>query len=158
MKAKWLVIGLVASLALNLALVGFLVGTESGPPPWHRGAFEPVAGLPRLMGFLPKERRQELMEQHPRRRLRESLRDMRRAQRAMDAALAEEPFDAEALSTALARYRRHFADSQASSHAAFVAIAAQLTPQERRRFVESLRRRGDGRRSTHGRRAQRVQR
>ena len=143
MKAKWLVVGLVVSLVLNLALVGFLFGKASGPPPWHRGAFDPVAGLPRLMGFLPKERRQQLMEQHPRRQLRDSLRDMRRAQRAMDEALAKEPFDAEALATALARYRQHFAAGQERSHAAFVAIAAELTAEERRGFLSSVRRRGD---------------
>ena len=148
MKARWLVIGLVVSLVLNLALAGFLVGRASGPSPWHRGAFDPVAGLPRLLGFLPKERRRALMEQHPRPQLREPLRDMRRAQRAMDEALTGEPFDATALAAALGRYRQHFAAAQERSHAAFAAIAGELTPEERRRFVESLRRRGE-----HGRRS-----
>ena len=143
MKTRWLVIGLVVSLVLNLALVGFLVGRESGPSPWHRSAFDPIAGLPRLMNFLPRERRRELMAQQPRRQVREALRDMRRAQHAMDRALAAEPFDAEALAEALAHYREYFAAGQERSHAAFVAMAAELTPHERRRFLESLRRRGE---------------
>ena len=153
MKTKWLVIGLVVSLVLNMALVGFLVGKASGPSPWHRGAFDPIAGLPRLMDFLPKERRRELITQQPRGPVREALRDMRRAQHAMDRALAAEPFDAEVLAEALARYRVYFAAGQERSHAAFVAIAAELTPPERRRFLESLRRRGErGERSRSERR------
>ena len=153
MKSKWLVIGLIVSLVLNLALVGFLVGRASGPSPWQRSALDPVAGLPRLLSFLPKERRRELLEQQPRRQLRESLRDMRRAQHAIDEALVQEPFDAEALAAQLARYRQHFGASQTRSHAAFVAIAANLTPEERQRFVKSLRRRG-----AHGARGKRERR
>ena len=145
MKAKWLVIGLVVSLTLNLALVGFLIGRASGPSPWHRGAFDPVAGLPRLMNFLPKERRRELIERQPRRDVREALRAMRRAQHAMDAALGAEPFDPAALAEALARYREHFAAAQERSHAGFAALAADLTPQERQRLLENLRRRGEPR-------------
>ena len=143
MKAKWLVIGLVVSLTLNLALAGFLIGRASGPPPWHRSAFDPIAGLPRLMHFLPKERRRELLEQQPRGQVRAALRDMRRAQRAMDQALAAEPFDAEALAAALARYREHFAAGQERAHATFLAMASELTPQERQRLLKSLRRRGE---------------
>ena len=143
MNTKWLVIGLVVSLVLNLTLAGFLMGRASGPSPWHRSAFNPIAGLPRLMDFLPKERRRELIAQQPRRPLREALRDMRRAQHAMDQALAAEPFDAAALAEALAHYRDYFAVGQERSHAAFVAMAAELTPGERRRLLESLRRRGE---------------
>ena len=94
------------------------------------------------MNFLPKERRRELIEQQPRQQVREALRDMRRAQRAMDRALAAEPFDAAALAEALARYRENFAAGQEHTHSAFLAMASELTPEERQRLLKSLRRRG----------------
>ena len=137
MKRKWLIAGLLASLTLNLALVGFLIGTSSGPSMWRARGFDPSVGLARLVRFLPQERRDELLDDAKQREIRASLRDLRRAQRNLNKALAAEPFDRAAVEAALRQFRDQFADNQALSHAAFVAIAERLTPEERQRFVRS---------------------
>ena len=76
------------------------------------------------------------------------MRDLRASQRQIADALAEEPFDPEAVAVALARFREHFAANQAGSHEAFVAILDRLTPEERRRFLETMRP-GKDRRGRH---------
>ncbi len=145
MKNRWFGGSLVASALLNLVLIGFLAGTLSGPPRWTRSSFDPTVGLGRLMRFLPEERREELrVDRDARREIRTSLRDMRRAQRAIHQALIAEPFDRDELTTTLDMFRDHFVASQSRSHAAFADIMAQLTPEERRRFVESMRRSKNG--------------
>lgn len=146
MKRKWLIAGLLASLTLNLALVGFLIGTSSGPSMWRARGFDPSVGLARLVRFLPPERRNELLDDAKQREIRASLRDLRRAQRNLNKALTAEPFNRAAVKAALRRFRDQFADNQALSHAAFVAIAERLTPEERQRFVRS---RQKGKRDRH---------
>ena len=136
MKRKWLIGGALASVALNLALVGFLIGTSSGPS-WRARGFDPSIGLARLVRFLPPERRDELLDDARQREIRRSLRDMRRAQRDIHDALTVEQFDRAALEASLRQFRDHFAANQARSHAAFVEIAGRLTPEERQRFVRS---------------------
>ena len=137
MKSKWLIGGLAASVVLNLALIGFLIGTAFGPPPWARRGFDPTDGLARLMFFLGEERRRAVLgDGRTRREVGASLKDMRRAQRAVGEALTAEPFDRAALAAALAQFRDHFGARQTLSHAALVEIAERMTPEERRRFVK----------------------
>lgn len=147
MKRKWLIAGSLASVALNLALVGFLIGSSSGPSMWRGRGFDPSVGLARLVRFLPPERRDELLDDAKRREIRRSLHDMRRTQRDVHEAMAAEQFDLAVLEASLRQFRDHFAANQARSHAAFVEIAGRLTAKERRRFVRSQQkgknRRGD---------------
>lgn len=153
MKSKWLVGGLIASLVLNIGLVGFLVGAASRPALLSRGGLDATVALTQLLRFLPAERREAVLREAVvdarkfRRGARRSLRDMRRAQAAMHKALAAEPFDAEALAHVLAEFRDHFSASQRSSHLTLIAVAERLTAEERRRFVDDAqaRRRGKGR-------------
>ena len=155
MKRKWLIGGLVASLLVNIGLVGFLAGAASRPALLPRGQVDPAVGLPQLLRFLPAERREAVLEgaggRELRRGVRGSVRQMRRAQRALHEALVAEPFDAEALARALADFHEHFAASQDRSHRAFVAVAERLTAEERRRFVASMKakRRGKNRPPRH---------
>ena len=149
MKRKWLVAGLVASLLANIGLVGFLAGAASRPALLPHGYVDPAVGLSQLLRFLPAERREAVLEEvngrELRRGVRGSVRQMRRAQRALHEALAAEPFDAEALARALADFRDHYAASQNRSHRAFVAVAARLSAEERRQFLQSqTKRRGKG--------------
>lgn len=152
MNTRWLLIALGVSLALNLALAGFLVGRAAGPPPFLRPSpanFDPAAGLGRLLRFLPEDRRSEVLDGIARRDIRKSLGSVRRTQRTLAEHLSQEPFDEQALAATLGRFREQFAASQAASHAAFVAAAARMTPAERQRFVATMRkgprgRRGDG--------------
>ena len=156
MKSRWLVIALAISIALNVGLLGLGIGFATGSPHWGRGV-DPTAGLARLLRSLPEARREELSQGGApamsdgelRRRIGASMRDLRGSQRTIARALAEEPFDADRTAAALASFREHFAANQASSHEAFVAILDRLTPEERRRFLETMRP-GKDRRGRHG--------
>ena len=158
MKSRVLVIGLAVSLVLNLALIGFLVGAAGQPPPWRSSGFDATAGFSRLVRFLPEERRAAVFGNGDdlRREIRQSLRTMRRAQHSIEEALAAEPFDPDRLAAALEDFRAQFTTNQQRSHAGLVSIMGRLTPDERRKFVESIQhmrdprhhrgRRGDDRR------------
>ena len=148
MKSKWLIGGLGASLILNLALIGFLIGAAFGPPsPWARRGFDPTDGLARMTRFLGEERRRDLLDGQKRREIGASFRELRRTQRAIHEALAAEPFDREALAATLAQFREQFAANQTLSHAALADLIARLTPEERRRFArQRFARRQDARR------------
>lgn len=156
MKHKWLIGGLIASLVFNIGLVGFLVGAASRPALFPRSYLDPAIGLPQLLRFLPPERRKAVLrsarDHELRRHVGGSLRHMRRAQAALHEALTAEPFDADALARALADFRGHFAKSQSRSHRAFVQVAARLTPEERRRFVASIKAKRPGKARPRGHR------
>ena len=153
MGRRWLIVALVASIVANLALVGFLIGTATGPPAWRSAPFDVAAGLGRMTRFLPEERRTEVFgDINPRREVRTALRTMRRAQHGIEAAMSAEPFDPDALAAALAAFREQFATSQQSSHAAFVSVMQRLTPDERRQLVDSMRHMRDPRRHRDRRR------
>jgi len=146
MKSKWLIGTLIASLALNIAAVGFVAGYVGSTKAGTRG-IDPTAGLARLVRMLPEERRRELAvqgasvlaESDQRRQLRRSLGELRGAQRIIARAVSHEPFDQQRLAEALAGYREHFAANQAGNHQALVDILARLTPEERRRFLQTMR-------------------
>ena len=156
MRSRWLVIALAVSVTLNIGLIGVGIGFATGSPHWGRGV-DPTAGLARLLRSLPETRREELTRDGApaisdgelRRRLGVSMRDLRASQRIIARALAEDPFDSDAAAAALARFREHFAANQADSHEAFVAILERLTPEERARFLETMRPDKD-RRGRHG--------
>ncbi len=156
MRPRWLVIALAISVALNIGMIGVGIGFATGSPHWGRGV-DPTEGLARLLRSLPEARREELRragapamsDGEHRRRIGASMRDLRVSQRHITAALAEEPFDPDATAAALTRFREHFAANQAGIHEAFVAILEQLTPEERARFLETMRPEKD-RRGRHG--------
>lgn len=153
-KARWLLIALGVSLALNLALVGFLAGRAAGPPPFFRAAIgvDPTVGLGRMLRFLPDDRRREVLGREAPRRIRESLAAVRETQRALDRQLREDDFDAAEVAATLQAFRERFAESQARSHAALVAAAGRLTPAERAQLVAQMRERPRGRRGDRPRR------
>ena len=152
MRSKWLVIALVISVALNVAAIGIGIGFATGKPYWSRSV-DPTAGLGHLIRSLPEDRRAELArtgtpamsDGELRRRIGASIRDLRSSQRAIARTLAQEPFDPDAVSAALATFREHMAANHANSHQAFVEILGRLTPEERRRFLDQMNSRKDHR-------------
>jgi len=139
---RWLIGGLIASLALNLLLVGMVIGRLSGfgPPPGMGP--DPTAGFFRVLGFLSDERRAAITPE-----LREKmgkvmpmLRKLRHDQHDVFAALTAEPFDASALAQTLADLRTNLTMAQVASHQSFVEMAKSLTPDERRALANALRR------------------
>ena len=156
MRSRWLVIALAISVALNIGMIGVGIGFATGSPHWGRGV-DPTAGLARLVRSLPDSRREELArtgvpaisDGELRRRLGASMRELHGSQRQIARALAEEPLDPDKVAEALASFRKHYAANQAGSHEAFVAILERLTPEERARFLETMRPDKD-RRRRHG--------
>ncbi len=134
---KWLIGALTVSVVVNLLLAGFIAGRMSGDVGF-RGGMGAAPEMPQL-GFLDEERRREVSQGiETRRELRRILRELRRSQRGIRAAFEAEPFDQEALSAALAEFRRRLEESQALSHGKLVTVAVRLTPDERRKMAKML--------------------
>jgi uncharacterized membrane protein len=136
-----LAIALSISVAFNMFGAGFLVSRA-----WHRrqahhpAAHElvdvsPFMGPRGLLGegapphVAPRVR--EVMRAHGE-KLRAGRAEMREQRRAVEQALRAEPFDAAALSTALAGLRTSTNAAQERMHAALVDVAKALPPEERR--------------------------
>lgn len=142
-KFRWLAVLLALSVAVNLGLAGFAAGrmfsgAQGGP------LHDPAWSLARALRVLPEERRDALrpMLRSQMRTLGPRFRHLRGAQRDLIESAAAEPFDRAALEDALARFRNELLASQERSHSAFVEVMASLNADERKRVLESMRRRG----------------
>jgi uncharacterized membrane protein len=136
---RWLIAALVLSVVVNIALIGYLAGRASvrefGPPP-----LDTALGAGRLLRELPDARRETLrplLHEHIR-ELRPNLHAIRTAQAEIRAAIVAEPFEAETLEAALARFQRLLGTSQARGNASLVAFIAALEPAERVLLVERI--------------------
>ena len=142
MSNKWLIGLLVVSVAVNLALVGFLAGRMSSGfrPPI---GMEMAIGIPRLLRELPDDRRQEILSasSFDRRQLRPALRAVRTAQQDIDKALVVEPFDPTELEQAFERFRETLDQTQLQSHRSMIEVVSKLTAEERSLLAKSLRQR-----------------
>jgi uncharacterized membrane protein len=133
---------LIASLALNLLVIGAVAGTMIGFGKHHG----PRGGHPRgedfgLMGLtrtLPEERRKEIRKQlrEERGRLRPLFEDVRTARREAADKLAAEPFDRAALESALAAVGERERTLRQEAVNIFVGHVERLTPDERGRLAE----------------------
>jgi len=142
MRNSWLIAGLVVSVGVNLMLGGFVVGRLSGPGPVP-AALDPSVGMFRVLPRLPEQRREALrpqVRQHFR-ALRDELRRLRSAQHGINEALTAEPFAAEDLTAALARFRAALLASQEQNHALLVNVAGEMTAAERQLLREAMTRR-----------------
>jgi len=137
-RQRLLIILLVCSLAINLLLVGGIVGRMmAGPPP--RPLPDHLGGIVRL---LDEERRAELREglvQHWR-NARPIRQEMRAAQRDVAAAIGAREFDPDSARRALDNLRAASLEYQQASHAKLVNVLSRLTPEERERVVQFLNR------------------
>lgn len=139
---RWLLIALIASVAANLGLAGFVTGrlSAAGPVP---AALDPSLGMFRVLRELPEPRRDALrpaFREHFR-GLRSELREMRAAQQRINRTLTAEPFDAEALDAALAGFRNALLASQEANHRLLVGTARVMTAEERRLLRDTMSRR-----------------
>ncbi|MGQ0610678.1 MAG: periplasmic heavy metal sensor [Paracoccaceae bacterium] len=134
---KWL---LAASLAVNLAVAGLVIGAAM------HGGFSGRGGMPRDMHFgpfsdaLPAGDREALartlFERAP--DMREMHRFMRQDLDLIIAALAKEPFDPAALDSALTAQARRVTDALSLSQQALKELLLAMTPQERQAFAKRL--------------------
>jgi uncharacterized membrane protein len=134
--------GLMASLALNVLIIGAVAGTfcfsRSGPG--HGGAGLKGSGLFAFAHTLPRERsdmiRQKLADSRPNlETMRKGIRDARAGVRA---AVIAEPFDLAKLNTALDGIVQAEANEKRAKVAVFGETVGQLTPGERRQLHDWL--------------------
>lgn len=149
-KTRWLVGGLVVSLILNIAIVGFVFGRLSGGG--LRGPmFDPTMSITRALRVLPEERRSELrpLIGKQMRAMGPSARRLHHNQDELYRAILAEPYDRSLLEQSLSAFRDTLNTSQETSHRAFVDVIDALTPSERRLLLEhmrsrAMRHRGEG--------------
>jgi uncharacterized membrane protein len=132
-------LALMASLALNVLIIGGVAGTMLFGPrgPHHKSG--PLLGFAHT---LPSERgdmiRQNVADAQP------GLETLRKAERdardAVHAALIEEPFDQGKFNAALDRSAAADAKEKSARLAVFAKTAGQLTPEERRELHDWLER------------------
>jgi uncharacterized membrane protein len=133
---RWMLVGLLVSLALNLIVVGSVAGAVwrlRTPPPWAS------AVIPNLLGYastLPAERRKHVWDQtvEERGHIRPFRREVRAAREETIKALVTEPFDRDRFLAAQARQAEAENRARAAVHDLFVKIADSLTREERHTF------------------------
>lgn len=137
MNSRWIKITLVVSLAINLVLIGAIVGRISAGSDSTR-PFPPHLGW--VLRSLDSEKRQQLKP-----KLREQARDTRQArqqlretQQAVTQLLLEDPLDEAALKAKLETLRSLSAKSQQDMHTALLGIMGQLSAAEREQAVQFL--------------------
>lgn len=134
---RWKSMLLIASLALNLLIVGMMaaVGIRHGFQP-PRGASQ--ATVVSFARTLPAERKREIWDsvRTERRALRPYWRELRQARHAVREALIAEPLDIE-------RYRKahdNLLDAEVkvrkAAHSLYELVATRLTADERRAFAQ----------------------
>lgn len=152
MKINKLLLALLGlSVAINLAIVGFLAGQSMRPAVLVQGV-DPMRLVPRWARSLPAERRDALlpMLRQQRRDAIVQRRDIRNAHAAVQAAVAAESFDVKQLAQTLASLRATLGVSQQTSHDDFIDFVAALSAAERQHLASQLgrpkadRRRSDG--------------
>ena len=138
---KLLLVLLVISFALNLTLVGFLVGQRIYQHGFAVTA-NPMHHMPRWALSLEPERRRALlpMLRQQRQDARTQMRAIRKAHKAVQQAVAAEDFDQAELATSLIELRARLGDSQRTSHDDFVNFVNALTAKERQDLAQQLRR------------------
>ncbi len=136
---RYLIVGLVASLAINLALVGFLLG-RSSTMELGMQRVDPMMGMRGLIHDLPEERR-EALKPYFREYfsvLRPRFREVRGAQTELRNAILSEPLDTEALRRALGSFNTHLFESQANGPEALLSLIAALAMAERQQLIRHL--------------------
>lgn len=139
---------LIASLALNLLIVGAVAGTMYGfkkhPPRFGQGAREDF-GLYGLTHKLPEDRRKELRKQLRQDRVtfRPLIDEIGAARREAAEKLAADPFDKAALEAAIANVADKERALRQAAVGVFVGHAEKLTPEERRTLSEWWRKRSE---------------
>lgn len=132
---------LIASLALNLLIIGAAAGTMYGfrkhPPRFGAGRGEDF-GLMGLTHRLPSERKKEIRKQlrADRVALRPLVEEVRAARRAAAEKLAAEPFDRAALDSAITAAAEKDRTLRQAAVTAFLGHAEQLTSEERRMLAD----------------------
>lgn len=139
-KAKWLLGGAIASLCLNLFLVGGMIaGRVHGPMGGPEGK-----GGGMVMATVPHELKPVIREKLKARgpEFKQERENMRALRLNVADALAAEPFDPAALDAALATLEQSAGKLLHHAQEGLAQIAAELTPEQRKRWAEGWRKMG----------------
>ncbi len=152
-KTPWMKILLVVSLGLNLAVAGLIIGAKMSG---HGGGKNPYAGgtgMRVLMHALPSEKRAEarVFFRQNREKHRMNGTGMRGSLDNIGAAIAAQPFDAEALNDAFNKQKAHIQAMTQDAQQAFVAIVADMTDAERLQYVDNMKKQRQKWRKAHQR-------
>ncbi|MGE0211419.1 MAG: periplasmic heavy metal sensor [Parvibaculaceae bacterium] len=150
-RARWLMPALVVSLALNLLVAGMFVADYMRPEPRGRGgtpSFSEI--LPRsFFRELPDERRAEFRSVFRKNRpaFREDRQALRDSALAVADRLSAQPFDDAATRAAIDAYGNRSRELIDLGMTVANEIVAGLTPEERLKLAEHIRKRAEARRS-----------
>ncbi|MGB1007828.1 MAG: periplasmic heavy metal sensor [Thalassobaculaceae bacterium] len=142
-RRRWLLGGLVASLAVNMFLIGWMVGAAPRGGPfgiWSSGA-GPTAATPRwLRDGLGSEGMDRFAVNWRRHRaeMKPLVAEIKPLQGELRAALGAEPFDRARYTAALAALRAHHGALQAQVHAVMADTVADLSPDQRRQLMNAV--------------------
>jgi uncharacterized membrane protein len=127
-QPRWLYAALVASLAVNLIVLGSAAGAF-----WHHRHERGESGLSGFVRDLPADRRGPLRDflMAEREKLKPMREEMRKAWRDSNEVLGQEPFDKDKLKAAMARMHDAEAKIRATIGEAVVETAAKMTHEER---------------------------
>lgn len=144
-RRRWFGLALFASLAVNLFLVGIVVGGLAsgrshglpfgGPP---RGGPDMVRGGQFHQLSEPAREKMAAILEDRSDAMRERVRAMRAAQRDAARVLAADTYDADKAAAALRTLRMRTEELQAEIHAALSVVAKDLSPEERARLSRTI--------------------
>ena len=137
----WMRVLLVASLAVNLLIVGMVVGTvaSGGGPGQGRDALREAGGSPFIRALAPHDRRGVMRGMvSERRALRESRETLRARFDALLVALRAETFDAAAVEQLLEDQRRALQARNKVGEQAILDRVAAMSLEERRAYADRL--------------------
>ena len=132
---RWQLAALLASLAVNLVIVGSVAGAV-----WrHQPRLSGGVVIPNLLGYastLAPERRKQIWEltHDERSRIRPFRREMRAAREETIKALLTEPFDRQQFLSAQTKQAEAEEHARTAVHDLYLKIAESLTLEERRAF------------------------
>lgn len=133
--AKKLAIFLVISVAINLLVIGFLVGRGLKQPPARRAEWHGLNAADARKARHPLLR--EAMDRH-RADFDARRGAVLRARRSVAEAAGKDPFERAALERALAELRRETSQSQEVVHQALVEACERAKPEERQKLAEQF--------------------
>lgn len=137
----WMRVVLVASLAVNLLIVGMIVGTvaSGGGPGQGRDALREASGSPFVRALDPKDRRGVMRGMvSERRALRESRETLRARFDALLVALRAETFDAAAVEQLLEDQRRAVQARNKVGEKVILNRVSAMSVEERRAYADRL--------------------
>jgi uncharacterized membrane protein len=142
-QGRTLIIALVCSVALNLLIIGGIVGHfVSGP-----GGRPFPSHLGWMVSDLDEDTRKTLrpiLRQYAK-HARPLRREMAKAQKEFEAALTKEPLDDEEVQRALDKLQQVSSTNQSSLHLQMIGIMKELKPEERIKALRYMHRREPGR-------------